>query len=206
MGQDADEDEWVELRRFDDPLRADMVKNFLRAHGVHVGMRGDPGVTAVLNRFATIVDIRLDVRQSELVSAREALAAMEAEGVDQPFRGGHRVETEEVAEDKEPAPRKTAFAIFLAMLFPIGAGHFYAGHTAAGTLLGAGIVAGGLGGFLGDRPELFHAAAILLVIDIALSHWAVKRHNASRIPPENVQRRWAAVAVAVAFAIALLRR
>ena len=97
-------DDWVEIRRFDDPLRADLVKNFLREHGVHVATRGDPGVTAVLNRFATVIDIRLDVPRGELATAEEALVAMEAEGVDQPFRGGQRGDPETEAE----AARTTA--------------------------------------------------------------------------------------------------
>jgi hypothetical protein len=196
----SEEDDWVEVRRFDDPLRADMVRNFLREHGVTVASRGDPGVTAVLNRFTTVVDIRLDVPRAELEAAEEALAALEAEEVDHPFRGGRRGKEE---EPTEPPPRKTAFAIFLAMLFPFGAGHFYARHGAAATILCAGIVGGVLGATFGGRPELFRIAGYIVTADILFAHWAVKRHNEQRIPSENLQRGAAALVVLLAYATLL---
>jgi hypothetical protein len=194
------EDDWVEIRRFDDPLRADMVRNFLREHGVVVASRGDPGVTAVLNRFTTVVDIRLDVPRAQLEAAQEALAAMEAAEVEHPFRGGRRGKED---EPTEPLPRKTAFAIFLALLFPIGAGHFYARHGAAATILCAGIVGGVLGAFVGGRPELLRIAGYIITADILLSHWAVKRHNEKRVPSESVQRGAAALVVLLAYATLL---
>jgi hypothetical protein len=205
MDREADEEEWIEIRRFDDPLRASLVSNFLREHGVHVSTRGDPGTAAVLNRFATLVDIRLDVRRRDLDTCLEVLAAMESEGVDHPFRGGQREEVEKDRTPTEPLPRKTAFAAFLGLLFPIGAGHFYARHGAAGTILCAGILGGALGAYLG-RPELLHATGLLVAADVVGAHWAVKRHNEQRVPPEAVQIRWAMVVVALAFAAALLRR
>lgn len=196
-------DEWIEIRRYSDPLQAEMVKNFLREHGVRFSMRGDPGASAVLNRFATIIDIRLDVPRSQVDSAEEALAAMEAaSAVEHPFRGGGGVAPPE-STPPAPAPRKTIYGVFLALLFPFGAGHFYAGHTAAGTILGAGIIAGVLGGFLG-RPDLFRASALLVAADVLGVMFAVKRHNEQRIPPDTHQRGAAFVAVVIAFAFALL--
>lgn len=197
-------DDWVEIRRYVDPLQAHMVKDFLRGHGVRVSTRGDPGPSAVLNRFATIIDIRLDVPRGELATAEEALDAMESEGSAHPFRGGGAAAPESIGPTAPP--RRTAiFAAFLACLFPLGAGHFYARHNAAGTILGAGIVGGALGGLLG-QPTLFRAAALLVAADALGSIVAVKRHNEQRIPSEASQRRVALVAVAIAFAAALLVR
>ena len=199
-------DDWIELRQYVDPLQADLVKNFLREHGVRVSTRGDPGASAVLNRFMTIIDIRLDVPRSQLDAAQAALEAMETEAAtDHPFRGNEQPGGPESIEPPARPPRKAIFAAFLGLIFPFGAGHFYAHHNAAGTILGAGIVGGALGGFLG-RPILYRAAALLVAVDVIGAVWAVKRHNEQRIASETSQRRAALVAVALAFAATFLMR
>lgn len=196
----ATEDEpWVEIRRFDDPLQAEMVKDFLRDHGVRVSTRGNAGTTAVLNRFATVVDIRIDVPESEVDAAREALSAMDVGSAsEQPFRGLSPVDRE--AEDYAP-PRRVATAMMLGFIVPIGAGHFYARHDAAGAILLSAIIGAGLGVMLG-LPQLGLAWAILALVDIFGSRWAVHRYNAREVPPEGTQRLAALVAVALAFAAA----
>lgn len=104
------EEEWVELRRYNDPIEADMARDFLKLHGVRVSTRGNSGVTGVLNRFDTILDIRLVVPKSELDAAREAIEALNApERQVSPFRGfgkesGER-EDEEIALEERPVPR-----------------------------------------------------------------------------------------------------
>jgi hypothetical protein len=134
--RDAAED-WVEIRRFDDAIPAEMTRDFLRDHGLAVRMRGNVGGTALLNRFNTVMDIRLDVGRHDLESAREALQAMEAgDAVEQPFRGRSPKTKEE--EAAYVPPRKTAAAMILGFLLPIGSGHFYARHGAAGSILLAG--------------------------------------------------------------------
>lgn len=196
----ADDEGWVEIRRFDDPLQAEMVKDFLRDHGLRVSTRGNAGTTAVLNRFATVVDIRLDVPASQVDAAREALAAMDVgEATEQPFRGLQPAGRDD--EDYVP-PRRASTAMMLGFVMPIGAGHFYARHGAAGGIFLAGIIGAGLGVVLG-LPQLGLAWGILALIDIVGARWAVRRANAGRVPPESAQRLGALAAVAFAFAAAL---
>src|SRR5262245_42720850 len=140
-------DGWVEVARFDDPMRADMTRDFLRDHDIPVRMRGNAGSTAVFNRFNTIVDIRLDVHERDLESAREALRALEiGPASEQPFRGQHPAASGDGAEAYIP-PRKTMTALMLGVLMPIGAAHFYARHGAGGTILFAGVIGAVLGIF-----------------------------------------------------------
>jgi hypothetical protein len=100
------------------------------------------------------------------------------------------------------ARRKAPFAVILALLVPIGGGHFYARHGAAGTILAAGI----LGGFLGARfgvQGLLWASALLVLLDAASSPLAVRRANRGSIPSEGRQRVWALAAVVAAYAVAI---
>ncbi|HEX7664017.1 MAG TPA: DUF2007 domain-containing protein [Polyangiaceae bacterium] len=93
------DEEWVELRRYNDPIEADMAKDFLETSGVRVLTRGNSGVTGVLNRFDTVLDIRLVVPKSELDEAREALEALNAPPrQSSPFRGFGKTSEEEDAE------------------------------------------------------------------------------------------------------------
>src|SRR2546427_12155063 len=71
MGED-----WVELRRFDDRMAAQMAIDFLRDSGIEVETRGS-ALDAPLDRFATIVDVRLLVHAAQRREAEEALRAME---------------------------------------------------------------------------------------------------------------------------------
>src|SRR6185503_10590281 len=72
--------EWVVVRRYDDGLNAQIALDFLRDHGVPVALRGNSGATAVLNRFDTVLDVRLVVRPKHLADALEALSALESPG------------------------------------------------------------------------------------------------------------------------------
>lgn len=195
-----DEEQWIELRRFDDPLEAQMVGDFLREHGIRVSVRGDAGATAVLNRFSTVVDIRLDVPRAEVDAAREALAALEVgDAVEQPFRGLAPADGSEGA--RYVAPRRAATAMMLGFLVPIGAAHFYARHGAAGGILLAGVIGAGLGMMLG-RPELGVAWGVLVLADLAGARAAVRRCNEGRVPSERTQRLSALAVVVLAFCAA----
>lgn len=192
-----DEGDWVEVRRATTPVEADMVRNFLRDHGVPSAINGDSGGTRLVWQ-QTMMDIRIVVAPSDLENAREVLAAMTADTAEHPFRGAPPV----AREDEEPyvATRSMMAAPMLAVLVPIGAGHFYARHGAAGTLLCAGIAGSFLGILLG-HTELAVTWGILVAVDVVGSIVAVRRFNAQRVPPENVQRAWAIGAVLVAFAV-----
>jgi hypothetical protein len=197
---DGDE-EWVEIRRFVDATNAEMTRDFLRDHDIDARIRGNSGATGVLNRFTTVIDTRLDVRRGDLDAAREALHALEAGAANEdPFRGRRPVEPDD--ELPYAPPKKASAAMFLALLIPIGAGHFYARHGAAGTILLAGIAGGFVGGLLGGGVVPMLACALIVGADIVLCPFAVRRNNQGRIPSDGRQRAFALAVVAAAFAAA----
>ena len=202
MTDGEDEGDWVEVRRASTPVEADMVRDFLRDHGVRSAINGDSGGTRLPWQH-TIMDIRIVVAPKDIDEAREVLEAMVSDANEHPFRGAPPT----VRDDKDDAPfeksRSVMAAMMLAWLVPIGSGHFYARHGAAGTLLCVGIVGAFLGVLLG-HPETAVAAGILVGIDVIGAYWAVKRHNQGRIPPEGVQRQWAIGAVIAAYAVAMV--
>jgi hypothetical protein len=198
---DPDDDEWVVLRRYDDPLEAQIAVDFLRHHDVRVSLQGNSGSTSVLNRFDTVLDIRVIVPRSEASSAREVLDAMTVEVTsEQPFRG--RAPSSQAIEPMHrPRYRRAAFVLALAV--PIGGGHFYAQHNAGGIVLAGGIVGGFLGVLLRGPPSLLVASAILVLLDATFAPAAVRRYNEGRVPSEETQRKWALGAVVASYAIAI---
>jgi hypothetical protein len=197
---DEREEEWLELRRLHDPIAADMTARFLADHGIRVQVLG--GSTNALPSMG-LTDIRITVPRSCAEEAEEALRALDAGTADDhPFRGGG---SGPESYEKPIERKKWAFAPILGFLVPIGAGHFYARHGHAATVLAAGIVAGVLGGWLG-LPQLLLASSALVAIDIVTSPFAVKRFNEGRVSPEGKQRAWAVAAVVLSFAAAMLGR
>jgi hypothetical protein len=196
--EDEDEGNWVEVRRASTPVEADMVRDFLRDHGVGSAINGDSGGTRLPWQH-TMMDIRIVVAPKDVDDAREVLAAMVAESAEHPFRGAPPPPRD---EDDAPfvAKRSVIAGAMLAVMVPIGAGHFYARHGAAGTILCAGVVGSFFGILLGHRG-LAITWAILLAVDVVGSFFAVRRFNAQRIPAESVQRQRALIAVIVAFGI-----
>ncbi len=197
-----DEGDWVEVRRVTDAIGADMIRDFLDEHGVRVAIRGNPQATRMTWSQTSDV-LRIVVAPSDLEKAREALAAMTTDTV-HPFRGPAPVDDPDERADRFEKPRSALGAAFLGVIVPIGGGHFYARHGAAGTILAAGVVGAVLGMFFAGRPELGTAWGLIVVADVVGSIWAVRRFNAKRVPPEGVQRGWAIAAVVVAFAAAML--
>ncbi len=208
--------EWVLLRRYDDGLAAQIALDFLRDHGVPVALRGNSGATAVLNRFDTVLDVRLVVREEHLAHALEALSALEAPGAPiespeelVPVSGHPYRDASERAEEVRPRYKRAAFA--LALMLPIGSGHFYAGESVAGSIFASAIAACALAAITmrsDAASHVFGLAAIFVVACDALgSRAAVARHNA-RTPASftsQAVRALAGVALAIACA-ALLRR
>lgn len=203
-----DDDEWVTVASFDDPVEAEMTCDFLKTHGIAIRQLGNAPQVAVLNRFQTIVDIRIAVRPDDVEEAKEALAAMRSERSDtHPYRGpsedsASAKEREGDADDKGPKKKTRRAAFALALLLPIGSGHFYAQHGAAATILLAGILGGMIATIAGRAPWAFVASVILVAGDALLSPLAVARHNAGKVPPEGKQRAVAAGAVLGAFVTA----
>jgi hypothetical protein len=197
-------EEWVLLRRYDDGLTAQIALDFLRDHGVPVAVRGNSGSLAMLNRFDTVLDVRLVVPHHHLESALEALSALEAPGT--PIEtseelvpiSGHPYRDLASAPEISPRYRRAAFA--LALMMPIGSGHFYAGENVAGVVFAIAIAASALSG---------HALAAVLVVacDAIGSLWAVQRHNAGGEPAaRSAQALRALACVAVAIAASSLVR
>ena len=199
------------LRRYDDGLAAQIALDFLRDHGVPVALRGNSGATAVLNRFDTVLDVRLVVREKHLAHALEALTALESPGAPIEVRdelvpaSGHpyRDTTEREAEPKARY-RRAAFA--LALMLPIGSGHFYAGENIAGGVFAAAIATSAVTAIAmrSDVPAL--AAMFIVACDALTSHSAVERHNAGKPASHASQALRAIACVLVAIVCASLVR
>ena len=197
-----DEGDWIEVRRVTDSIGADMIRDFLHEHDVRVAIRGNPQATRMTWSQTSDV-LRIVVAPGDLQKAKDALAAMTTES-SHPFRGAAPIEDDSERADRFVKPRSAIGAAVLAVIVPIGGGHFYARHGAAGTVLAAGIVGAALGLVLAGRAELARTWALLVAVDMIGAFWAVRRFNAKRIPSEGTQRRWALVAVVLAFATTLL--
>jgi hypothetical protein len=192
---------WVDLRQAFDPIEAKTVVDFLADHGIRVQQLG--GQTSALPAIS-LTDIRLRVPEDQLEEATEVLAAFaEGKAEQHSYRDG--------GGDSSPASyqapvlaRKWPFAVGLALIVPIGGGHFYARHGAAATLIATGAVAAIVGSVFG-RTNLSFMWLALVAIDAIFAPLAVRRFNAGRVTPDSRQRVWAFVAVVVAFCVALAK-
>jgi hypothetical protein len=190
-----EEIDWVEIVRVHDQFEADVTAGFLRDHGVPVQTAGG-GSTAL--PMMGLTDMRILVPRADLERAGQVLEAMKRGAAEaHPFR-----DAPPEPYEAPVAKRKSAFAMMLALLVPIGGGHFYARHGAAGTILAAGIIGGVVGARFGV-PALVYASALLVVIDAVTSPLAVRRTNKGAPSSEGAQRRWALAAVAAAYVLAL---
>ncbi len=205
--EDRAETEWVVLRHFDDAMDAEITLNFLRDHEVNVEVRGNSVNSATLNRFITVIDIRLVVPADELEHAQEVLTAMTSEATEHPFRGARpaelAIEESEAARQPLVQRRHGSAAFMLAILVPIAGGHFYARHTGAAIVLSLGIVGSFLIALTVGMPELLLASMLLVATDAVLSVVAVRRFNEGRVPSEATQRAWAFGAVVISWLVAI---
>lgn len=203
MSDTDDDADWIEIRRFSAPTDTEMIRDFLHDHGIRVRVHGAINTATRLPWTVVANDARIMVHPADVDDAKKALQAMESgDAVDQPFRGPEKKKKKEDEEEKYVQKRSALGAAFLGLVVPIGAGHFYARHGAAGTILCAGVIGSLIGMWVGGHWELARAWAIIVGIDMVAGRWAVKRFNEGRIPPEGTQRMWAAIAVAIAFGIA----
>jgi len=210
----GEERDWVVLRRYDDATLAQIALDFLRDSGVSVALQGNSGATSILNRFDTVLDIRLVVPSDELEHAREALQALtpsadqlepepprEGEhGWHGPYRANRaRALAHKDDGDHAPPRRFRRAAIVLAFAVPIGGAHFYARHNHAGAVFAIATVLYFFAGISVGATAFVVAATILVALDAAFGLRAVARHNEGRIPAPRSQ-----VATAVACAVAAL--
>lgn len=207
-GSEVEEEDtdWVTIARFDDPMQAEMTRDFLESHGVKLRTLGNAPQMSVLNRFTTVMDIRLAVAREDVAEAEEVLAALESANLEHPYRGSEdRAVAALKAEGATPRRYRRA-AFVLGLIVPIGAGHFYAQHSAMAVVLLGGIVAGLLGAVVGGQPWMAMASLIVIACDVVLSPWAVMRHNAGAIPHEGRQRVMGVLIVVTAVVLALVLR
>jgi hypothetical protein len=189
-------DDWVELLRVHDRFEADVTVRFLEDHAVRVRVSG--GANTALPMIS-LTDVRILVPREDAERAEQVLAAMrDGRAEVHPFRSAPPEPYE-----APQATRKAPFAAMLALLVPVGGGHFYARHGAAAAILAGGIVGGAVGAILG-APALLRASALLVALDAALSPLAVHRYNRGHTPSEAKQRTWALAAVATAYLVASL--
>jgi hypothetical protein len=184
-------DEWVELLRVHDRFEADITVRFLEDHAVPVRTAGG-GNTAL--PMISLTDVRILVRREDAERAEQVLSAMRGGRAEaHPFRNAPPEPYE-----APRAMRKAPFAGMLALLVPVGGGHFYARHGAAAAVLAGGIIGGVAAGVLG-APSLLRSSAFLVLLDAALSPLAVRRHNRGETPSDSKQRAYALAAVAAAY-------
>jgi len=175
-----------------------MLVDFLADHGIPVQQHG--GATSAIPTIG-LTDLRIDVPEHMFAEAKEALVALrEGKPDDHPFRGSKGGKPEPYQAPVEV--RKWPYALVLAFLVPIGGGHFYARHGAAGIILAAGCV-GALAGALVGMPALLHAWLIIVVADAVLAPFAVRRFNAQAVPTDGTQRAFALGVLAAAFVVAI---
>ncbi|WP_394835483.1 DUF2007 domain-containing protein [Pendulispora rubella] len=207
------EHEWVTLRTFDDQIAAEMMLNFLRDHDITVTVLGNSVATTMLNRFNTVLDIRLAVPRDELEQAREALRGFEPEGEleQQPFRGPMPYRTkgkrpkEDPTEDEEPVRRRYRRAAFaLAWLLPFGGGHFYAQHSAAGVVFATAIVGNTLLLMTTGDSKIGSLVFLFVAADAITAPFAVARYNANQVPGASAQIGRAVFTLAAAWVLALI--
>lgn len=201
--------EWVVVRHYDDGLSAQIALDFLRDHGVPVALRGNSGATAVLNRFDTVLDVRLVVREKYLPDALEALSALESPGTPIESRDemvlatGHPYrDAGERAPDAMPRYKRAAFA--LAWMLPIGSGHFYAGESVAGGVFAAAIAMCGISAVVMRSEKAIALAMFIVACDALTALAAVDRHNAGAPASRAAQAVRAALCVMFAAVCAAL--
>jgi hypothetical protein len=88
-----------------------------------------------------------------------------------------------------------------AVMLPIGAGHMYAGHQAAGKILGLYIILMSLAAVYKGSPAIWIGVFALVAIDVLFSPFAVNRFNRGAVPNEKMQ---SATASLVGAAVVLL--
>jgi Putative prokaryotic signal transducing protein len=191
---DAEEVDWVEVLRVRDRFESEVTVSFLEDHGIRVQTAG--GSNWALPTIS-MTDLRLLVPRGDLERAQEVLRAMSSASAEvHPFR-----DAPPEPYDAPVAKRSPIFAVMLALLVPIGGGHFYARHGAAGTLLAGGILGGFLGGAMGMHFFVW-GSGLLVLADVVGAPFAVRRANRGAIPSDGTQRVWALGAVVVAYVVA----
>ena len=211
---------YVLLARYDDGLLAEFAVSFLRHHGIEVRLQGNSGASSILNRFDTIIDIRLLVPEEQALQAKEALEAMtcgpealvaeppvspDPSHAGSPYRMSQTTPHELTSDGTDEHKQRYLRAAFaLAFALPIGSAHFYARHNVTGAILGLGIGAYFVTGALRGNYALVVAAMALVAFDALAGLLAVKRWNEGRVFSPRQQAGIAAVGLVAAMGAGLV--
>jgi Putative prokaryotic signal transducing protein len=195
---EAGGDEWVLALQSHDPVEHEMALRFLSDHEIEVQASG--GASRAFPSIG-LTDLRILVAKRDAARAKEILRAMaRGKASDQPFRDGVSGEPYEKPVER----RKWPFAVVLAIVVPVGGGHFYARHGAAGVIFAMGILGSFVAGAAFGIPELGHAAVLMVLLDALASPLAVRRFNAGKVPTDGAQRLGALAAIAIANVVAFV--
>ena len=142
---DAD-DSFVLLTTARDNVDAMGIRSVLEAEGIEVFVQGEHH-RAMEGAFGIFVELRVMVRRSDLDEARELLEeakfaehlpAEEIAAADVTDKSVHRFNERSPDVERTDTRRpKPIVAVLLAILLPIGAGHFYVGKRRIGMIIGA---------------------------------------------------------------------
>ena len=193
---DVYEDE-VELRRFDSAFDAELALDFVREHGVRARLKGS-GTTHILDRFTTVVDLRLMVPASEREAGMAALEAMELDDEaadeaaqkrldDEASAGAAYRERRATTQDDGPTPKDFRYrsgAIVGVAWF--GGAHLNARQSVLGWFLFAVMWALLIAAVSTGQAWLIVTFTMLWIYDIAHGILAVDVHNSGkRVEPKT---------------------
>ncbi|NOY92942.1 MAG: hypothetical protein GXP55_17295 [Deltaproteobacteria bacterium] len=188
-------DPFVTVARYVDPILAQMAVDVLRQEGIVATATG-VGHSGVLGAAGSmLLQIPVQVRESEALQAMELLEALEEGGevVDEdapeelrmpstkdseraiPGEGPYR---ERRGEPAESAPRKATVGISVALFLTLGAGHFYARERAAALLLALAEAGAVFLSISEKSPAPMLLVPVAMAVDVFGVPGAVRRHNA----------------------------
>jgi hypothetical protein len=191
------EDE-VELRRFDSAFDAELALEFVREHGVRARLKGS-GTTHILDRFTTVVDLRLMVPAGEREAGMAALAAMELDDasadeaaqrrLDDEARGGaayreRRANTQDDAPSRKDFRYRSGAVVGVAWF---GGAHLNARQSVLGWFLFAVMWTLLIAAVSTGKPWLIVTFTMLWMYDIAHGILAVDLHNAGKRVEPKIQ-------------------
>lgn len=142
----SDDDAFTPLTTARDNVHAMEIRSLLEAEGIDVFVQGEHH-RSLEGALGVYVDLVVKVRRGDLDDARvlleeaefaEHLPAQEVAAEDVDDESIHRfIEQSPDADRPKVAGPRPIFAVLLAILLPIGAGHFYVKKRAIGLVIGA---------------------------------------------------------------------
>jgi hypothetical protein len=200
----SEDDEWVELLRTGDPLRAEMIRELLESEDVPVAT---PGLEhrAMLGVIGGHVAIVVQVPRADVARAREALDALDAAPLDGLEVTSEDARPERVNVDYRTSARgpstvggKRRRVVPIAALFIPGGGHVYVAEWRSAAVVALTQIAV-LAALVFGVPYAGLFIPLVVLADIAGGTWHCDRLARGEAPP-GVARRFAPELVAVAAA------